>query len=108
VRADSHGNRAPSLSATTPRGLDRSGEAPDAVLEYCPRRLRVGRGKHGQDVHVGVSEHVPSVDGAAQPSGPDRCFAVIRGAGEQVEDREPDGKLQLRIAVDQYVGVLPA
>ena len=68
------------------------------------RRLRGEEREHRQAERLGVPERVPVVALAGEALGADRA-ALGAGAGLQhVEDREPDGLLQLGVAVDLDVG----
>ena len=89
------------------RDAERRWQPRDPILEHRPCGLRVGRGEEGEDVHVAVPEHVPSVRPAAQPARADRGLALFSDAGHQVKEREPHRQLQLGVPVDHHVGVLP-
>jgi hypothetical protein len=69
--------------------------------------LRLGVGEHRQHVRLAVPEGVPVVAGPGQPLG-GQAAALGSGAGlEDVEQREPDRLLQLRVALDPHVGAVP-
>ena len=82
------------------RPRERRRETPDAVLEHRPRRFGVGRGEERQDEHVAVPEHVPAVR-AVRSVRERRPPPRLRPArGDQMEQREPDGELELGVAFD--------
>jgi len=68
----------------------------------------MARGQERQDVHVAVPEHVAAVRRAGQAARTHRRLATVANACHQVKQRQPDGELQLGVALDQHVGVLPS
>ncbi len=48
------------------------------------------------------------VGAAGQAARPDRCLTLVGRAGQQVKDGVTNSQLQLRVAVDAHIGVLPA
>ena len=107
LSADSHGNRAPS---NPPRrgGAPRGRETRDAVADERTGRRRVGCGEKWQHEDVGVPEDVPAVPGAAEPLRPERRLGAIGDRGDQMEQREADGALEVRVSLDPDVGGRPA
>ena len=101
----------------------RHGNAAPASPSWVARAVAIGRvewrqrsasaaasgamGQHRQHVGLGVPEGVPVVAGAGQSLGGDRA-ALRAGAGLQhVEQREPNGLLDLGIPVELDVGASP-
>ena len=72
-----------------------------------PGDLRTDRGHHLQDERLGVPEGVPLVAGAGQRLAGDGPTLGARRGLQQLEQREPDGLLQLVVAVDLDVRALP-
>ena len=83
------------------------GQASQPVLEHRPRGRRVGRGEERQHEDVAVPEHVAAVAGPAQAARSDGRLALVGDRRHQVEQREADRALELRVALDHDVGVLP-
>ncbi len=71
------------------------------------RRVRRGVRQDGEHVRLGVPEGVPVVSGAGQALGRDRPPLGPRSGLQDVEQREANGLLHLRVAVDLDVGPLP-
>ena len=61
--------------------------------------------RNGQHEDVAVPEDVAAVAGAAQAARADGRLAVVADRRHQVEEREADRALQLRVALDDDVGV---
>ena len=76
VRADSHGNRAPSRPERACAA--RPPEAAKAVLEHRARCGRLRRGEEREDEDVAVPEDVAAVAGAREPARSDGRLAVRR------------------------------
>ena len=88
-------------------GLACGGEPPDAVLEHRPRRRGMGCGEERQHECVGVPEHVTAVRRSAEAAGADGRFGPVTDRRHQLEQREARRNLQLVVALDDDVGVLP-
>ena len=104
--ADSQAKRAPSRPSRCA-----------AVRESSSRRMRyssiaraaggMGRGEERKDEDVAVPEDVAAVRGSGQPAGTDGGLARDADRRDQVEERQADCELQLRIGLDHDVGGLP-
>ena len=75
--------------------------------EGVPGDLRAHRGHDLQDERLGVPEGVALVPGAGEPLARDPPTLGSRGVLQQLEQGEPDGLLQLGVAVDLDVCALP-
>ena len=105
--ADSQGKRAPSRPSRR-AACARRRQPADPVLEHRARGGGMGRGEERQHEDVAVPEDVAAVGGPAEPAGADRRLAAVGDRRHQVEEREADRPLQLRVALDDDVGALPA
>ena len=114
------GGHVGAVARPTPTGIGRravprrrraagGGKPADAVLEHRPGRARWQGGQGGQDVDVGVPEHVAAIGGAGEAPGSYGRLALIGGDAEQVEHREPCRQLAIRASPSMTTrGVGPA
>ncbi len=99
----------PRPSATgTPRRVHRRGEAPDAVLEHGAGSRRMRRREKREHEGIRVPEDVTPIARTGQPAGTDPRLAVVARGRHEVEQREPRCPLQLVVAFDHDIGILPA
>ena len=63
--------------------------------------------RNGSDEGVGVPEHVTAVARSAEAAGADGRFGTVTDGRHQLEQRETRRNLQLVVALDDDVGVLP-
>ena len=92
-------------------------EHPGPVAGHVQRRVppaqrvadgvRRGVGEHRQHVGLGVPEGVPVVAGAGEPLGGDRLPLAAQSGLQDVEHAHADGLLQLLVALDLDVGLVP-
>src|SRR5690606_1470592 len=75
--------------------------------ERVRRGAREGVGQHGQDERLGVPERVAVVAGPRQALGRDHAALCARARLQDVEQAEPDGLLDLGVALDLDVRALP-
>src|SRR5438067_3385067 len=68
----------------------------------------MGRCEEWQDEAVAVPEDMASVARPGQSASADRSLAGIAHGADQVEEREPDRELQLRVAFDHDVRAVPS
>ena len=81
------------------------GQGPPAQRVRRGGRVRVGQ--HGEHERLGVPEGVAVVPGPRQALRRDRPLLGAGAGLQDVEEPEPDGVLDLHVAVDLDVGALP-
>jgi hypothetical protein len=83
-------------------------QATHAVLQHRSRGRWMRRGEEREHVHVAIPEDVAAVSRATHSARADRSLAVIGHRRHQVKQREAHGELEVRVAVNVDVGVVPA
>jgi hypothetical protein len=67
----------------------------------------MSRGEKREHEDVRIPEDVPPVGRTREASRSDRCLAGVRHGSNQMEEGETDCELEVRIAFDDDVGLLP-
>src|SRR5206468_7111438 len=95
-------------AAETSRRLAGRRQPAQTVLEHRSRGRRVRRGEEGQDEDVAVPEDVAAVGGTGEAARADSRLAVVRDRGHEMEEGDSNRELEVGIAFDDHVRLLPA